>query len=140
MIKGARRVSTGAAELLQDSGGTVIDRAAEAPGEIAARSPWQLFWRRLRKDKVALAALAFIVLLVVIAIFAGPITNLTGQREPNAQSTKYLDEFGSASGPSADNWFGTDALGRSVFSRVLDGAAVSLRVAFLRRGSSSSSA
>jgi len=127
-------VSTGAAELLQDSGGTVVDHAAEAPGEIAARSPWQLFWRRLRKDKVALAALAFIVLLVFVAIFAHPLTSLTGQREPNAQSTRYLDEFGSASGPSADNWFGTDSLGRSVFSRVLAGAAVSLRVAFLSTG------
>ena len=127
-------MSTGAAELLQDSGGTVADHVAEAPGEIAARSPWQLFWRRLRKDKVALAALAFIVLLVFIAIFATPITHLTGQREPNTQSTKYLDEFGSASGPSADNWFGTDALGRSVFSRVLGGAQVSLRVAFLSTG------
>jgi ABC-type dipeptide/oligopeptide/nickel transport system permease subunit len=124
-------VSTGAAELLQDSGGTVVDHAAEAPGEIAARSPFQLFWRRLRRDKVALTALSFIVLLVVVAILASPIINLTGQREPNAQSTQYLDEFGSASGPSADNWFGTDALGRSVFSRVLDGAWVSLRVAFL---------
>ena len=127
-------MSTGAAELLQDSGGTVTDRAAETPGEIAARSPWQLFWRRLRKDKVALAALAFICLLVFIAFLAGPITSLTGQRQPNEQSTQYLDEFGSASGPSADNWFGTDALGRSVFSRVVDGAQVSLRVAFLSTG------
>jgi peptide/nickel transport system permease protein len=127
-------LSTGAAELLQDSGGTVTDRAAETPGEIAARSPWQLFWRRLRKDKVALAALAFICLLVVIAVFAGPITRLAGQREPNVQSTEYLDEFGSAGAPSADNWFGTDALGRSVFSRVVDGAQVSLRVAFLSTG------
>jgi ABC-type dipeptide/oligopeptide/nickel transport system permease subunit len=127
-------VSTGAAELLQDSGGTVVDRAAETPGEIAARSPWQLFWRRLRKDKVALVALGFIIFLVIGAILAGPIINITGQREPNAQSTRYLDEFGSASGPSADNWFGTDALGRSVFSRVLDGAWVSLRVAFISTG------
>jgi ABC-type dipeptide/oligopeptide/nickel transport system permease subunit len=127
-------VSTGAAELLQDSGGTVTDRAAETPGEIAARSPWQLFWRRLRKDKVALAALAFICVLVFIAFFAGPITSLTGQREPNAQSTEYLDEFGSAGAPSGDNWFGTDSLGRSVFSRVVDGAQVSLRVAFLSTG------
>ena len=124
-------MSTGAAELLQDSGGTVTDRAAGTPGEIAARSPLQLFWRRLRKDKVALAALAFICLLVFIAFLAGPITSLTGQRQPNEQSTRYLDEFGSASGPSADNWFGTDALGRSVFSRVLDGAQVSLKVALL---------
>jgi peptide/nickel transport system permease protein len=124
-------MSTGAAELLQDTGGTVTDRAAETPTEIAARSPLQLFWRRLRHDKVALAALGFILMLIVVAIFAGAIIDVAGQRPPTEQSTKYLDEFGSASGPSADNWFGTDALGRSVFSRVLDGAQVSLKVALL---------
>ncbi len=127
-------MSTGAAELLQDTGGTVTERAAESPGEIAARSPLQLFWRRLRHDKVALTALGFIVMLVLVAVFAGTIVSLTGQRPPTEQSTKYLDEFGSASGPSADNWFGTDALGRSVFSRVLDGAQVSLKVALIATG------
>src|SRR3954471_3708090 len=131
----ARRaaVSTGAAELLQDTGGTVgsPDLSTETPQAIAARSPLQLFWRRLRHDKVALVALGFIVLLVLVALFANQVITLTGQRPPNEQSTKFLDEFGSASGPSSENWFGTDGLGRSVFSRVVIGARVSLEVAFI---------
>ena len=49
-------MSTGAAELLQDTGGVITDQAAETPQEIAARSPFALFWRRLRQDKVALVA------------------------------------------------------------------------------------
>jgi ABC-type dipeptide/oligopeptide/nickel transport system permease subunit len=124
-------VSTGAAEMLQDTGGTITDKVGQSPAEIAARSPIQLFWRRLRHDKVALTAAIFIILLIFVAIFAGPLISLTGQRPPNQQSTKYLDSFGSASGPSSANWFGTDALGRSVFSRVLEGAQVSLKVAFI---------
>jgi ABC-type dipeptide/oligopeptide/nickel transport system permease subunit len=59
------------------------------------------------------------------------IVKLTGQRPPNAQGTKYLDSFGTPSGPTADNWFGVDPLGRSVFSRVLYGARVSLEVALV---------
>jgi hypothetical protein len=47
-------VSTGAAELLQDTGGVITDEAAETPQEIAARSPLQLIRRRVRQDKVAL--------------------------------------------------------------------------------------
>ena len=39
-------------------------------GEIVARSPLQLFWRRFRQDRVALVSLGFIVFLVVIALRA----------------------------------------------------------------------
>jgi peptide/nickel transport system permease protein len=127
-------VSTGAAELLQDTGGTITDEAATTTGEIAARSPLALFWRRLRRDKVALVALAFIVLLVVIAIFAGQIVKLFGAHPPNAQNSSALDSFGSAAAPGHGYIMGTDALGRDVFSRTLYGARVSLEVAFLATG------
>jgi peptide/nickel transport system permease protein len=100
-------------------------------GGIAARSPLELFWRRLRSDKVAMAALVFIVLLILAAVLAPVIINIFGQRQPNAQATKYLDSFGTATGPSSKNLFGVDTLGRSVFSRVLYGARVSLEVALL---------
>src|SRR4051794_22114773 len=78
-----------------------------------------------------MTALIFIVLLILVAIFAPLIVKLTGQRPPTEQSTKYLDEFGTPSGPSSENWFGVDPLGRSVFSRVLYGARVSLEVALI---------
>ncbi len=127
-------MSTGAAELLQDSGGTITDEAATTTGEIAARSPLALFWRRLRRDKVALVALAFIVLLIFIAIFAGQIVKLFGAHPPNAQNSSALDSFGSAAAPGHGYIMGTDGLGRDVFSRTLYGARVSLEVAFLATG------
>jgi ABC-type dipeptide/oligopeptide/nickel transport system permease subunit len=126
-------VSTGAAELLQDTGGLVTGEAA-ATQEIAARSPLQLFWRRLRQDRVALVALSFIVLLLVIAVFAPLIVKLFGAHPPNEQNSNALDEFGSAAAPSSSYLFGTDGLGRDVFSRTLYGARVSLEVAFLATG------
>ena len=98
---------------------------------IAARSPLELFWRRLKSDRVATIALVFIVLLILFAIFAPLIVKLFGQRPPNAQGTQYLDSFGTPTGPSSKNWFGVDPLGRSVFSRVLYGARVSLEVALV---------
>ena len=127
-------MSTGAAELLQDTGGIITDEAATTTGEIAARSPLALFWRRLKQDKVALVALAFIVLLIVIAIFAGQIVKLFGAHPPNAQNSNALDEFGSAAAPGNGYIMGTDALGRDVFSRTLYGARVSLLTAFVATG------
>jgi peptide/nickel transport system permease protein len=127
-------VSTGAAELLQDTGGTITDEAATTTAEIAARSPLALFWRRLRHDKVALVALTFIVLLIATALFAGQIVKLFGAHPPNAQNSNALDDFGSAAAPGHGYLMGTDALGRDVFSRTLYGARVSLEVAFLATG------
>ena len=127
-------MSTGAAELLQDTGGTITDEAATTTGEIAARSPLALFWRRLRRDKVALVALAVIVLLIIVAIFAGQIVKLFGAHPPNAQNSDALDEFGSAAAPGHGYIMGTDALGRDVFSRTIYGARISLATAFLATG------
>jgi peptide/nickel transport system permease protein len=127
-------VSTGAAELLQDTGGLITDEAPQTPQEIAARSPLQLFWRRLRRDKIALTALGFIVLLILVAIFAGLIVKLVGAHPPNQQNPNALDEFGSAAAPGHGYLMGTDGLGRDVFSRTLYGARVSLEVAFIATG------
>jgi peptide/nickel transport system permease protein len=103
---------------------------------IAARSPLELFWRRLRADRVALGALLFIGLLVLVAILAPLVVELFGAPAPNVRSTDALDQtFGSATGPSAAHLFGVDNLGRDVFSRVIYGARVSLEVAILATGS-----
>ena len=124
------RMSTGTSELLHAEGTGVADPQSSGPDDIA-RSPLQLFWRRLRRDKVALTALGFIVLLVIVAIFAPLIIKLLGAPDPNVQSTEALDDFGLPDGPSRDHLFGSDQIGRDVFSRTIYGARVSLTVALV---------
>jgi ABC-type dipeptide/oligopeptide/nickel transport system permease subunit len=129
-------VTTGVPDLALEGGeagalGPAPGGGISATAEIAARSPLELFWRRLRRDRDAMAALVFIVVLVLVAVFADQIIQLVGARPPNDQSTKYLDSFGTPKGPSHNNLFGADPLGRDVFSRVLYGARVSLEVAFI---------
>jgi ABC-type dipeptide/oligopeptide/nickel transport system permease subunit len=118
-------------DFVRDAPGDDGSGLVEAQAQIAARSPLQLFWRRLKKDRVALVALGFIVFLVLLAVFAPLVIDLVGARPPNAQATKYLDSFGTPKGPSSQNIFGVDPLGRDVFSRVLYGARVSLEVALI---------
>ncbi len=66
---------------------------------------------------------AFIaVVLIVLAIFAGPIS----RTDPRKTNVKHV--FAS---PSSEVWLGGDQLGRDVYSRLIHGAKISLRVGFL---------
>ena len=70
------------------------------------------------RNRLAMVGLVFIVLLVLVALFAPLIAPY--------DLTERTSEF--RQGPSRDHWFGTDAIGRDVFSRVVYGARVSLRI------------
>jgi peptide/nickel transport system permease protein len=126
-------LSGGAVDILRDQRGDDPFAVAgeEAGAKIRARSPLELFWRRLRDDKVALTAAVFIVLLVLVAVLAPLIVKLVGTSGPNVQNPKALDSFGTPTGPSSSHIFGVDTLGRDVFARVLYGARVSLEVALI---------
>ena len=121
------------AELLVEPEPT-LENVEVVSGEITARSPWQLFWRRFRSDRVAMVSLGFIVLLVLVAILAGPLVQLIGVTGPNQPNLHALDAFGQPTGPSSAHPFGVDKLGRDVLARVIYGARVSLEVAFIATG------
>ncbi|MCW1874705.1 glutathione ABC transporter permease GsiD [Erwinia sp. INIA-01] len=82
------------------------------------RTPWREFWRRFRRQHLAMAAAIFIVLLVVVAAFAPLLAPFDAEN--------YFDYDRLNEGPSMLHWFGVDALGRDIFSRVLLGARLSL--------------
>lgn len=90
--------------------------------DVAAARPMRKdVWRRFRRNKLAVVGLVFILLLVLVAVFAPAIA-------PYDYSTLSAD---ARQGPSGDHWFGTDTVGRDVFSRVVFGARISLRVGVL---------
>jgi peptide/nickel transport system permease protein len=122
--------SIGGAEILPGPGGATFD-VLEAEDAIAARSPLQLFWRRLRRDRVAMVSLGFIVFLVIVAIAAPLIVKILGLSGPYAQNLNLTDEFGSPLGPSWAHPFGVDQLGEDVMSRVIYGTRVSLEVGII---------
>jgi peptide/nickel transport system permease protein len=121
-------------ELIVEEGSLDVTAVTLEPGEITARSPLQLFWRRFRGDRVAMVSLAFIFLLILVAIFAGPVVHLFGVSGPDTQNIKALDIFGQPTGPTSAHPFGVDELGRDILARVIYGARVSLEVAFISTG------
>src|ERR1700722_2400221 len=131
-IPGAARkyrqlMSFGASELLVESeGGPSLDSVELVSGEITARSPLQLFWRRFRSDRVAMASAIFIIVLIIVAIAAPLVVSLVGVSGPNTPNPNATDIFGSPTGPSSTHPFGVDKIGRDVLARVVYGARVSL--------------
>src|ERR1700760_1595030 len=123
-------MSVGASELLVEPE-PVAEGAELAPGEITARSPRQLFWRRFRSDRVAMASAIFIIVLIVVAIAAPLVVKILGLPGPNVQDPNATDAFGSPLGPSSGHPLGVDGLGRDVLSRIIYGARVSLEVGII---------
>jgi len=87
------------------------------------RTPWHEFWRKFKKQPVALAALAFVLLLVLAAIFAPWLVPFDAE--------DYFDYDRINEGPSLVHWFGVDPLGRDIFSRIVAGTRISLAAGFL---------
>ena len=76
------------------------------------------------------------IILVLLAIFAGVIARDIVGHGPNELFPETQDEFGIPTGPNSTFWFGADSFGRDVFVRVLYGARMSLLVGDRRHGSS----
>lgn len=98
-----------------------LDASALSADEISRPSVsyWKDAWRRFRRDKLAMFGLVVIAIVSLFAIF-GPMFCPYGYEE--------ADFFHIGEWPSAAHWFGTDALGRDLYVRILYGARISLSI------------
>lgn len=78
---------------------------------------WKDAWRRLKQNKLAMVGLWVLLLLTMMAII-GPSLNGNTYYDTNLKLKNLA--------PSGDYWFGTDDLGRDMFTRVWYGARISL--------------
>lgn len=76
-------------------------------------------WQRLKKKPAAMAGLAIICLLTLMALFGPLLTPYTYSQQDLGLTLQ---------GPSREHWFGTDYLGRDLFTRTMSGARVSLSI------------
>ncbi|MDQ3822235.1 MAG: ABC transporter permease [Actinomycetota bacterium] len=137
-------------ELVSSDTGLVAAIAVETRGELGevepveARSYWSQVWRRLRRDRVAIASGVFILFLIAVAAVGGPVASRLLGHGPNDIFFDGVDENLLPVGPLT--WvqdplrpgeqtlfvLGADStLGRDEFLRLLYGARVSLTVALL---------
>lgn len=115
---------------------------------------WRDAWIQFRRNKAALVGLIVIGLIILLAIF-GPYFNSYGSDEQNMsrsnlppkmpllEKVSWLGMDGTDSrgvdqyevkGIDENFWFGTDELGRDLWTRVWEGSRISLYIAFLAAG------
>jgi peptide/nickel transport system permease protein len=81
----------------------------------------RLVTRRFFKHRLAMIALAGLLAMILLALAASFSHYLPTEQHPTLQFKS----------PSADHWFGTDELGRDIFTRILYGGRVSLFIGLL---------
>ena len=82
-------------------------------------------WQRFRRNRLALAGAGVVGLLFILSFLAPLVTPYDPAR---------LDAWHVLLPPSGSHWFGTDELGRDVFTRIVYGARISLKVGFVAVG------
>lgn len=86
---------------------------------VKRNSPAREIWRRFKKNKAAMLGLGIFSVMVLLAVFADVICDYDTQ-------VIAQDVANRLKAPSPDHWFGTDAYGRDIFSRVVHGARISI--------------
>lgn len=96
-------------------------RKAESEGLAAHRPLWRITLAKFAQNRLAVAGLVVLVVVVLGAVFAPWIAT----HDPDFQNLR-----GRLAPPGAEHWLGTDHLGRDLFSRLLHAGRISLFVGF----------
>ncbi len=94
-------------------------------GQLVDEPRLLMFWRRFRRNRMALFGLGVLLVLAAMAIGAPWVA---------PEKWDYLDLLAKNQPPSHLHWFGTDMYGRDLFSRIVWGARISLSVGFVAAG------
>ena len=84
-------------------------------------TPGREAWRRLKRNRLAIAGMIILIIFITVAIFANFVT-------PEGIDDQKLSER--LKTPSATHLMGTDKYGRDIFSRIVYGTRVSLPISF----------
>ncbi len=88
------------------------------------QSPWQQAMRRLKHNRAAMFSLVLLWLIVIMCLFAPSLS-------PWTLDAVDWDNIGTAPDFASKHYFGTDANGRDLFVRTLQGGRISLMVGLL---------
>ncbi|KMZ42055.1 MULTISPECIES: nickel transporter permease [Bacillales] len=98
------------------------NQALPPKAEVSRPSRWRTFYRKLRKNKLAMVGGCIVIFYIAIALLAPFIA----PHDPYE-----IDLVNKLKSPSSEHWMGTDDKGRDVLSRLLYGTQLSMSVGFV---------
>ncbi|MFC3528309.1 ABC transporter permease subunit [Paracoccus mangrovi] len=103
--------------------------ARMSDAEVKGRSPWADARRRFRRNKAAMVSLIVLALVALFALFGNSLAAWTNED----MDFNVIGQAAQLGAPSFENghYFGTDDLGRDLFSRTVQGTQVSLMVGLI---------
>ncbi len=102
-------------------------RRTTRPSRMAGDSQWAIAARHFRRNRMAMAGLAVMLLLYAITLLTPLIAPFDPAEQGDIVRMRYLS-------PSWEHPMGTDKFGRDILSRVLYGARISLTIGFIAMG------
>lgn len=87
------------------------------------KSQFEVTWRRLKKNKMAIAGLIILCVIVLLAIFADVLFDYETLVIQQSASLRLKP-------PSKEHWLGTDEVGRDILARIIHGSRISIPIAF----------
>ena len=93
-------------------------------------SLWSDAWRKLRKNRIAMVCLGIIVIYTLGAIY-GEVIHQYYQATDQTPSYKFTNLDLAYQPPSSEHWMGTDALGRDVAARLIQGTRIAYKVGII---------
>lgn len=104
---------------------SVVQESTELVPVYKKKSQKLEIWRRFCRNKMAVIGLAMLCILIILAVFAEYISPY----DPIEQNLKNRLQT-----PSSEHFFGTDELGRDIFSRIVYGTRISILVGLIAVG------
>jgi peptide/nickel transport system permease protein len=106
-------------------GGALWDLAVRGRSAVArGDSQWSIAARQFRRNRLALAGLAIVVILYIVALIAPLLAPYDPIAQQDIARTGYLS-------PRPEHLLGTDRFGRDVLSRIIYGSRISLSIGFI---------
>lgn len=111
-------------DLMSTTEGQIQVNASAINKTTSRAEEWKRAWHRMRKSTLSMVGLIVVIVIILLAIFAP----FVAPYPEDAGNAIHFDQ--TLQPPSAEHWFGTDEIGRDIFSRVLYGARISLVLGF----------